>query len=258
MRSNEWNPPASMIGRVSMILDCFNVEATTLSLSELSRRTGLAKSTLSRVLAELVTHGFLERQSDGFTLGLRFFELGEAAIRPRLLRRLAYSCMTELRHETGHTVHLAVLDGSDVVYIEILPSRTAPRMPSRVGGRVHAHATAVGKVLIAHADTAVRNAVLHKGLRPVGPKTITDPTTLEQVLNEVRISGVATERSESAAGVACVAALLPTPDAGPLAAISVSGSEEVIDIPAVTAVLQRTMEDVRRNIERLPHDLRKL
>lgn len=258
MRSIERNPPTSMIGRVSSILDCFSSEESLLTLGQLSRRTGLAKSTLSRTTAELVAYGLLERQTDGFTLGLRFFELGEAAVRPRVLRRLAYGHMMELRHTTGHTVHLAVLDGSDVVYLEILHSRSAPRMPSRVGGRVHAHATAVGKVLLAHVDADRRRTVLERGLPSVGPSTITDPAELDRVLDQVRSSGIATERSESAAGVACVAALLPTPDENVLAAVSISGPEDSIDLAAVTGALQRAMDDVRRNVERLPRDLRKI
>lgn len=113
-------------------------------------------------------------------------------------------------------------------------------------------------MLLAHVDAERRHAVLERGLPRVGPETITDPAELDRVLDQVRSSGVATERSESAAGVACVAALLPTPDEHVLAAVSISGPEESIDLVEVTAALERTMADARRSIERLPRDLRKI
>lgn len=252
MRSDEWDTPVSMIGRVAAILRCFSARDAELSIGEISRRTGLAKSTTSRVVSELVEHGFLERKPGGVELGLLMFELGEGASRPRALRRLAYAHLEELRHRTGKTVHLAVLDDAEVVYIEILLARRSPPMPSAVGGRVNAHATAVGKVLLAFADAERRERVIARGLPQVGPATITDPEVLRAHLAEVVAQGFATERSESAAGVACVAMPMRVGDGAPIAAVSVSAAESEMDLPAVQALLAETMTRLSRAAARIP------
>lgn len=258
MSSSDRNPEASRLGRISAVLDCFAAGPSTLTFADLTARIGLPKSSTSRLLAELVEYGFLERTPDGFRLGLRLFELGEAALRPRMLRRLAYGYMVELRRRTGHTVHLAVLDGAEVVYIEIVRARDAAAMPSRVGGRVFAHATAVGKMLLSQAGVAQREAVFARGLPAVGPETITNRDRLVAELDDIRRIGVALERSESAPGVTCVAMLLPVGDGARTAAMSVSGEEHRFDVNAVRRALADTLADMRRQHDRLPRDLRRL
>lgn len=252
MRSDDWNKPVSIIDRVSVILDCFSHQKAVLSVSELARRTGLAKSTTSRLTTELVKHGFLERQGKDLVLGLRFFELGEKASRPRTLRRLTYAHMEGLRRRTGHTVHLAVLDGRHVVYIEILPSRTAPKLPSRVGGRVPAHATGVGKALLAFSDPSVTENIIAGGLTAIGPHTITDGDALRTALWKVRSAGIAIEQEESGPGVACVAAPILVHDDQPVAAISVSGWVNDMDLQACAALVGAAARELRQQIGALP------
>lgn len=252
MRSDEWNMPVSIIDRVSVILDCFSHQRAVLSVSELARKTGLAKSTTSRLTTELVKHGFLERQGKELVLGLRFFELGEKASRPRTLRRLTYAHMEGLRRRSGHTVHLAVLDGRHVVYIEILPSRTAPKLPSRVGGRMPAHATGVGKALLAYSDPAVTEQIIADGLAAVGPHTITDGDALRTALWRVRATGIATEQEESGPGVACVAAPILIGDDQPIAAISVSGWVNDIDLEVCAGLIGAAARELRQQAGALP------
>lgn len=252
MSSNERNVPVSIIGRVSIIFDCFSHRDSTLTVSELARRTGLAKSTTSRLVSELTTYGFLENQGTAITLGLRFFELGQKAVRPHTLRRLTYAHMEGLRRTTGHTVHLAVLDAGQVVYIEILPSRTSPILPSRVGGRLPAHATAVGKAMLAFSDPSVTEEHIESGLVAVGPHTITDPDALRAALWRIRSTGFATEREESGQGVACVAAPILVRDGEPIAGISVSGWTHSIDLQACMAALSTAIESLRQQVAKLP------
>lgn len=258
MRSTQRNDPVSIIERVSTILDCFTQLDTTIPLSELARRTGLPKATTWRLTRELVEHGFLEQHPAGFALGLRFFELGEAAVRPRSLRRLTRARMEHLRQQTGHTVHLAVLDGYDVVYIDILHSRTTPKLPSRVGGRVPAHATAVGKALLAFSRSEFADTIIARGLDPVGPRTITDPLALREALALVRAEGFAVEREESAPGVACVAVPVIVAPGEPVAAMSVSGPVDRLDVATTSLALLGTVRALRRDAERLPRALRSL
>lgn len=243
--------PDSMIGRVSMVLDCFSDGTPAITLGEISRLTGLAKSTASRITNELVDYGWLERHGSSLSLGIRIFELGQQAARPRSLRLLALPRMAELRRATGNTVHLAVLEETTVVYIEILHSSTSPRLPSRVGGRLPAFATGVGKALLAFSPPEVLDQVEARGLWKIGPNTITDAARLRQDLAEIHGKGYATEIEESGPGISCVAApIIGSGRSSPVAAISVSGWSERLDvdrsIPMVRGMATALSDEVRR------------
>ncbi|WP_293059795.1 helix-turn-helix domain-containing protein, partial [Mycobacterium sp.] len=143
MRSNHRHTGQSsvptVLARATAILAAFDRESQILGVSALAHCTGLAKSTVHRLAGELAQHGFLERRREGFVLGLRLFELGELVPRQLDLRGAALPYMADLRAATKQTVHLAVLDDTQVVYVEILRHRDAPPLPSRVGGRFPAH-----------------------------------------------------------------------------------------------------------------------
>lgn len=247
MQPNERDGPIAVVDRIAAIIDCVAKETFPISVSEVARRTGLAKSTTSRIVRSILPHGLLEMQDEGLVVGLKFFEMGERASRPRKLRRLAYPMMEGLRHATGNTVHLAVLSGHHVVYIEILRSRTTPRLPSSVGGRVPAHATGVGKAMMAFSDPAVTERIIDAGLERIGPSTLTDPDALLAELWRIRASGIATEIEESGRGSACVAAPLFDEETGdPIAAISVSGPAGQLDMQATERALRDAVAALKR------------
>jgi DNA-binding IclR family transcriptional regulator len=145
----------SVVRRLAAVLDAFRARDVYLGINEIARRTDLPKSTVSRLVKEMHEAGFLERKAQKVGLGLQMFEWGERASRRRSLRQVALPFMADLREATHQTIHLAVLDGTEVVYVEILHREGAPRLPSRVGGRLPAHATGVGKALLAASDPDV-------------------------------------------------------------------------------------------------------
>lgn len=240
---------ASVISRVAALLSTFDGRHPTLGVSELARRSGLSKTTTARLAAELADHGFLERcvGTTDYKLGPRIFRLGALRSQQEQLREVALPYMADLRQVSRQTVHLAVLDGYDVVYSEIVRHRNAPRMPSEIGGRLPAHASAVGKALLAFAPDAVVQSVLAGGLPAIGPRTITAPGLLLRELRRIRESGLAYESEESAAGVGCAASPVLRADHTAIAALSVSGWSGTLDLrrigPAVrTAALAVSRE----------------
>ncbi|MEZ3161609.1 IclR family transcriptional regulator [Microbacterium sp. BWT-B31] len=249
----EKDNPIAMVDRIAAIINCVAEQSSAISMSEVARRTGLPKSTTSRIVHSLLPHGLLEIVDDELVLGLRFFELGELASRPRTLRRLTYAHMEGLRRVTGNSVHLAVLDGRHVVYIEILRSRATPALPSRVGGRVPAHATAVGKALLAFSPPEVTERIIEGGLEAIGPRTITDPDRLRAALWRIRASGIATEQEESGRDSACVAApILVGESHEPIAAISVSGVAAEMDIAGCERAVRSAVDALREQAALLP------
>lgn len=206
-----------------MLLESFGPDRQTLSLTDLIRSSDLPRSTAHRLAEELVGLGWLNRVDGGYQLGMRLFELGELVPVQRNLSQLALPHMEDLRTATGASVHLAILDGTEVVYLQVLASKQAPPMNSRRGGRLPAHVTGVGKAILAFADPQAVQRVLATGLPPLTTRSITTPGHLHRELVAIRSSGVAYDREESNLGVLCAAAPVFGPDGGVRAAMSVSG-----------------------------------
>lgn len=214
----------SVLGKVMVVLHAFGPEDHTLSLAELVRRTGLSKSTVHRLLADLVSVRLLDRDATGgYRLGGHLFELGMRASVERRLQEVAVPFLQDLYERTHETVHLGVLEGTEVVYVSKIGGHRQAATPSRVGGRMPLHCTAIGKVLLAHTGDDLLRAVVAAGLARRTPRTVTGPGLLRAQLERVVEAGVAFEHEESAVGLVCVAAPVLAADDTPVAAVSVSG-----------------------------------
>jgi DNA-binding IclR family transcriptional regulator len=190
-----------------MVLGSFSADRTHLSLSDISRRTGLPLATTHRLVGELAAWGALERDDKGrYRIGLRLWEVGALAPRGLGLREIALPFLEDLYEATHENVQLAVLDGVDVVYVERLSGRHAVGVFSRAGGRWPAHATGVGLVLLAHSPTEVQERFLASPLAAFTRKTIVDPARLRRVLAEVRRTGVAVSDGQVTLDAVSVAA----------------------------------------------------
>jgi DNA-binding IclR family transcriptional regulator len=209
-----------MLGKVAVLLGAFTA-GSPLSLAELGRRTGLARSTVHRLVTDLADHGWVRRVGNRYELGMALFELGELVPVKHRLRTVALPFMQDLHAATGETVHLAVRDGTDAVYAEKLYGHRPLPLPSRTGGRAPLTCTAVGKALLAHETPEVVRDVLGRPLRRWTAASVTDPRVLNRQLDEIRRTGLAQEREEAAPGSACVAT--PVLVGGrPVAALSVA------------------------------------
>ncbi|GAA1262168.1 IclR family transcriptional regulator [Sphaerisporangium rubeum] len=214
---------STYLRRVVAVLRAFRADDDGLGPAELARRTGLPKSTAHRIAADLAETGLLERHGAGTRLGLTLFEIGQKVPRQRVLRDAALPYMSDLREATRQTVHLAVLEGHEVVYVEILPTPGGPDLPSRVGGRLPAVVTGVGKAILAFSPESTVRAVLERGLPRVSERSLTAPGVLTRELDRIRTDGVAYDREESGPGIVCAASPVLAPDGTALAALSVSG-----------------------------------
>ena len=239
MNLTERDSAYSMIGRVSEILNAFHYGEKSLTVTEIGIRANIPKASAARIVTELIHFGFLEKAGNKVVLGLRFFELGQRATRSSDLRQFTYQSMLELSQATGQTVHLAVLDGTEVVYVQILRGRDAPPLPSRVGGRLPAYATGVGKALLAFAGPSTMEKLAEVDLKPLGPRTITDHKALLNQFDVIRTNRIAFETEESSPNLACAAAPI-LQNGHALAAISVTVDIRQTDVtrmgPAVSAV----------------------
>jgi DNA-binding IclR family transcriptional regulator len=241
--SEQWAGGApSKLGRALRLLGAFEPGDTELSLAELARRTKLPKATAHRLLGELADWELVERTPSGHRLGVRLFELGTLVPLQYHLREAAGPYLADLFEATRSTVHLAVLDGTDVVYVHKLGSRQGPVVASRLGGRMPAHCTGVGKALLAFSAPAAVQDLLRSELKRRTPRTIVAPGLVLRELRAVRGRGFAEEHEESTRGIACVAAPVLGTGRQAVAAVSITGWAHRLDVgrmaPAVhTAAL---------------------
>ena len=217
----------SSVVKAGLLLEAFRGPERVVGVSELARRSGLWKSTAHRLLAELESIGFVEREGTGYRLGLQLFELGVrvGAYRPGGLRDLAIGELSKLHVATGLTAHLAVLEGGEIVYLEKVHHRRTSRLPRPVTGpgvRLPATCSALGKAMLAHASPEALGEVFRGGLPRRTPYSITEPGRLLREMATVRETGLAHEHEEMAVGAVSVAAPILAHGTA-VAAMSLSG-----------------------------------
>lgn len=227
----------SSVAKAFALLNAFRGPAPTVGVSELARRAGLWKSTAHRLLRELEAAGFVERDGNGYRLGMQLFELGVrvGAYRPNGIRDLAIHELSRLHVHTGLVAHLAVLEDSEVVYLEKvhdgLPGHVA-RPVTAPGVRVPATCTALGKALLAFAPPEVLGEQFRTKMPRLTAYSITVPGRLVRELDSVRTTGVAYEREELAIGLTAAAAPILVHDSA-IAALSLSGPAHEVRLDRV-------------------------
>ncbi|MBW1712255.1 MAG: IclR family transcriptional regulator [Deltaproteobacteria bacterium] len=211
--------------RAAQILESFSFEKTSYTNTELSKKLGLNKSTLTRLLCSLEKSKFLMRDSKTgeYRLTHKLYGIASVYLSQLSLHNEAMPLLSDLAHWSGETVHLAVLDEFDVLYIDKIESPQSIGMKSRIGMRVPAYCTAVGKILLAHLEEDRLEALLRSAeLKAHTPKTITDPQELKGHLSQIRKQGYAVDNSEHETEVKCVAAPVRDNTGLVVAAISIS------------------------------------
>lgn len=238
--------PPSMVERMTLILDRFTERETRLSLEQIAGATRLPRSTAHRILDQLVRLEWLEHSSTGYGLGRRSLVLGGAGDHGEL-RSVASPYLHDLLLRTGAVVHLGVLDGARVVYLDKLGGRFATSVPSRVGGSAPAHCTGLGKAMLAWLDAETVDALVGEQLPLRTAATIGEVGSLHHDLARIRSrGGLALERGECFPEIACAAAAVRGPR-GPIGAVSVvTAADTPLErvAPLVVDAAQRIAADI--------------
>ncbi|MEU0876145.1 IclR family transcriptional regulator [Nocardia brasiliensis] len=245
-------PPVSMIERMTLILDAFDGSTPTLTLLGLSERTGLPRSTVHRILDQMIRLRWLAHAPGGYRLGLRTLELGGLAADHNEIRDVVSPLLHDLCQRTGMVGHLGVLDGREVLYLDKAGGRFAANVPTRLGGRMPAHSTALGKALLASLEPSIVETSLRDRLPQLTARTICDRTDLHRELGKIRQrQGVAVDNEESVAGIACVAVPIRGRGAA-VAALSLSahldGDRKSLDTTRLARVLIEVAHEAGRSL----------
>lgn len=227
----------TVLGRISVIMGAFDTGDQTLSLGALSQLAKLPKSTVHRLAEQLRNLGWLERDYNGYRIGMRLFELGCLAVQPGQLRDSAFPHLCALASKTGLPAQLAILDEGDVVYLERVLVDGFD-LPTRLGGRMPAHCTALGKAMLAF-DESTADRIMATDLRRLTRQTLTEPDALRSNLARVRTMGVAFDVKESYEEFGCVAA--PIRNSGrAIGAVSVTGPVAHVDWEPIAEAVRNT------------------
>ncbi|MFI1993927.1 IclR family transcriptional regulator [Actinoplanes sp. NPDC020271] len=237
----------SVTTRALDLLGVFDTEHRSLTLSELARRSGTPLGTAHRLVGELARWGALAREPDGgYVIGRRIWQLGLLAPVQSELRTAASPFLHDLYGATLATVHLAVRDGLEVLYIDRLAGHVSVPVVSKIGSRLPLHATGVGKVLLAYAPDDVRaNALQH--LTRVTAYTVTQPARLLEQLRRVRAEGYATTGEEMSLGACSVAVPVRNGDAV-VAALGMVVPDLRRQLPRMVSALQVAAQGIGRTL----------
>ncbi|MFB9235815.1 IclR family transcriptional regulator [Plantactinospora siamensis] len=222
-------------------------------LTEVADHLGVHKSTALRLLRTLQAGDFARRRPDGaWAVGLGLLGIAQLTLDSLDVRPVARDRLEWLGRRCGHTVHLGQLVDGEVVYVDKVEARSPVRMHSRIGRTAPAHATGIGKVILAYRPEPARSALLARHeLRPFTPATISDPARLRADLAAVAERGWAEDDGEFEALVNCVAAPVRGADGTVRAAVSVTAPKVV----ATLADLRHVVPDLLTTADGISRDL---
>jgi DNA-binding IclR family transcriptional regulator len=217
-----------VVDRALALLAAFDAGHRSMTLGELSRRSGIPTSSTLRLASRLMAWGALERRADGrFIIGLRLWEVASLAPRGQGLKQVALPFMGDLEETTRQHVLLAVREGADAVLVERLSAHHAMPALYRVGGRLPLHSTGVGLVLLAFAEPSFQEHYLAQPLMHQPENVAVSSAALRRTLAEVRLEGIATLlRRRAPQALVSVAAPIFGPDDQITAALSVVVPQE--------------------------------
>nr|WP_229372843.1 IclR family transcriptional regulator [Umezawaea beigongshangensis] len=239
----------SVANRIFRLLDAFSQARPALTLSELSRASGLPLSTTHRMVADLTRWGALQRRDDGaYHVGLRLWELGSLTPGSLRLRENAMPFMEDLCTATQQNVQLAVLDGREALSIERLAARGAVTMATRTGSRLPLHASGVGLVLLAHADPEFQERVLASPLHRYTERTNTSPVRLRELLADTRRDGYVISVQQIELISRSIAAPVRDADGSVIAALSVVVPVEGVDVRTLVPAVRATALGISRSL----------
>lgn len=212
------------VERIFHLIESLAAHPAGAGLQRLAQDTDLAKSTVHRLLASLVSLGYAAQDENGrYRLTLKMFELSSGIVNSMDIMDVAKVHLERLAQRTGEAVHLVIRDGQDIVYI--YKTESGPmRMSSRVGLRSPLYCTGVGKAILATLPAdEVTNIWQHTTPQKLTTHTIVEFDALQAQLAEVRTNGYAIDDEENELGVRCVAVAIPGVGGRADSAFSISG-----------------------------------
>lgn len=227
-----------------IILEELATSRTGLSLSELTRKLALPKSSTFGLLLTLERLGYLDRneKTGRYMFGMKIFTLANMAMNGLNLRKVAFPHMRDLMRQTNLTVHMSIQEQNEVVIIEKVESPYTPKVETWVGKRMGIHCTAAGKALMSDWQEDDINRLINHGLPRYNENTIVSPKKLREELLSVRQQGYSLDVEEETIGSRCIGAPIHNEMGRIVAAVSVAGYKQQIHHETLNLLISRVKE----------------
>jgi DNA-binding IclR family transcriptional regulator len=249
MPGNLSHSGATVTSRALALLGAFDEDHRRLTLTELAQRAELPVPTAHRLVGELAEWGAVTRTSTGeYVVGRRLWDIGLLAPAQTGLRQIASPYLHDLYGATLATIHLAVREGTEVLYLDRLRGHASVPIVSDIGSRLPMHCTGVGKVLLAHAPADVQAQVL-ANLTRVTPYTVVQPGTLRRQLDKALVNDFATTGEEMSLG-ACSLGVPIRSDGKVVASVGIVVPTLRRDRDKLVTAMQVTARSIGRALER--------
>lgn len=241
------------IHRALDLIEALASEKRAFTVTEVSRKFRIPKSSAYAILQTLKSRGYLQKNGDDkYSLTLKIHGLGNALIDSLDWRQKIYPLLKQLTEKSRITGHLAVLDQGYAVYIEKVEVMGAIRLTTWIGKRMHLHSTSIGKALIAHLpEEDIAQMIAERGLPRLTSRTLIDPRHLKRELAQVRSQGYALANEENEEGVRAVAAPIFNHSGQVVAAVNLGGSTLQIkmkDIPELGSLVRAHAQQMSRQL----------
>lgn len=235
------------------VIRAFRADAPSLTVSEVAARAGVSRAAARRLLLTLRELGYVGMHNDRWTLRPRVLDLGYAWISSRRVEELVQPHLDEVAERTGQSSSLGVLEGREIVFVARAPAPRRMSVRVSVGSHLAAHATAIGKVLLAALPEAeLRQRLLEAPLQRFTGATVTDAETLEAELAVVRDAGFATVHGELDAEVASIAVPVRGQRGEVIAALNVSTHTSMVSREDLPARFRSMLEQTARSLRLVP------
>lgn len=239
---NDCDGTVQALSRALQLLELLGDDTDGYRLVDLADRSGLAPSTVHRLLTTLQQHRFVqfERESNLWHVGARCFSVGATFARRRRIHDLALPVMRRLRDLTRASVNLGLADDDDILFVGQVKGPTANEAIAELGQRIPLHGAAIGQAILAEWPEAdVQRYLRTRGLPRLTRNTITRPSRLYVALAAVRSTGYAVDDEQNAPGLRCIAAAIRDEHGRPFAALSVAGPSHCLPVDAFAAIGDR-------------------
>lgn len=223
------------LGKAMAVLEIVAASDDPMRFTDILKRSDQPRGTLHRQLSNLVEEGLLAVNRDhSYALGVRLLKFASKAWAGNEFRTIAEPHLRRLHDITGETVHLGVLRGLDVIYLDKVESRQAVRMYSQIGNASPVYCTGVGKAALSSLpDTEIARILPRIVFHCFTEHTLRDAAALSAEIEEIRRSGVAFDREEHEIGIRCVAAPIHSADRSFVAGVSVTGPAYRVSMEAL-------------------------
>jgi DNA-binding IclR family transcriptional regulator len=242
------------VERALDILLCFTRQTPELSMTQIADQVGIHKSTVHRLLATLEAKRFIQRDPETgiYRLGIHLLQMAYLTLEQNDLRRIATPFLRYLGEQYLETIHLAVLDDTDVVFMHIIESPQRVKLAAALGQRLPAFATASGKAILAYTSEEKVRQILQRGMPIYTGTTPPSPEAFFNDLRNVRERGFALSEAEYEEGINAVAAPIFGPDGQPVASVAIAGPsyrlshERMLEIgPVAFATTQEISKELK-------------